>query len=684
MYRTTLCMVALLCFVIQLPLAATASADELIPGVSLKVFHLSKPYERIPTLVAGQDPNFHTIVPSITFSGRRDFGNRQRYFYVEVDAVLRVKKAGEYSFRLLSDDGSKLVINAQVVIDNDGLVTGKPKDGAIELDAADHVLSIHMFQAIQESGLTLQWKSPGSNQFEPIPVGSLFNRVGKDIKTSGGNKTVAQRGIRTPRPGAGQPLDRPHPGFTIEQARPDGFEPSVGAIQFLPDGKLALTTFPPKNNGVFRDEYNGGLYILDNVTAKDTSKITVREISTELHDPLGMNFVNGALYICDRNEISKWVDTDGDGYPDGRESFASGWVSDNYHHFTFGLPYYDGHFYLSLSTNITFNKMIEEENIEGDIVGLNGPNPEHRGSLLKVDADTGDFTVVSGGLRTPNGVSLGPDGLIVIPDNQGAFRPASAIYAAKQGAFFGHYNEAKATSDFYPDGGVPSAFSDQPVTPPAVYLPQNEISNSPAEMVLIPDGQPHAGQMLMAEITLGGLRRVFLENVEGIWQGAVFRHSQGFEAGLNRLAWGPDGCLYVGGMGGGGNWGWRGKRFGLQRMAPSDKVAFEFETIETTANGFRVSFTKPVSKAQLEDLNAWAIDAWTYKPDAKYGGPKIDLHRADPTQAVASEDRMSALLTVPNRKPDYVYHLRTDPQADDGDSMWSPEAWYTFHRSPSK
>ena len=665
-------------------MSVRAAAQDPAPGVSLKVFHLAKPYEQIPTLVPGQDPNFHAIRPTIDFPGRAAFGNRQRYFYVEVDAVLRITKAGDYVFRLTSDDGSALRINDKRVIDNDGLVTGKPKDGEIKLDAGDHPLAIKMFQAIQESGLKLEWKTPGAKQFALVPAGAFFNTVGDNVKTAGGNKAVAQRGVGEPRPGAGQPLNASHPGYKIEQARPDDFQPSVGALAFLPDGKLALTTFPPKNNGEFREPYNGGLYILDNVTDKDTRKITVRKITEDLHDPLGMAWHDGALYIADRNEVSKWTDSTGDGYPDKREAFASGWISDNYHHFTFGLPYHDGHFYLTLSTNITFSKMIKEENIKGNIVGLNGPNPEHRGSLLKINAKTGAFTVVSGGLRTPNGVSVGPDGVILIPDNQGAFRPASGIYAAEQGAFFGHYNDSKATSDFYPDGGVPAAFSQKSVTPPAVYLPQNEASNSPAQMVLIPQGKPHAGQMLMAEITLGGLRRVAMEQVDGRWQGVVFRHSQGFEAGLNRLTWGPDGALYVGGMGGGGNWGWRNKRFGLQRMTPTGETAFEFETIKATKAGFRVSFTKPVSKQQLEDLTAWAIDAWTYKPDANYGGPKIDNHRADPTAAVVSDDRLSVELTVPDRKSDYIYHILTDPKSDDGDAMWSPEAWYTFHKAPAK
>lgn len=497
------------------------------------------------------------------------------------------------------------------------------------------------------------------------------------------------------RPGSGQSLDAPHPAYTIEQARPNDFNPQTGAICFLPNGKLAVTAFPPQNNGVFRDNFNGVLYIIDNPTEKDPSKIKVTKISDEFHDPLGMNYVDGALYICDRNEVSKWTDTDDDGYPDKKETFASGWISDNYHHFTFGLPYDGENFYITLSTNITFSKMIKEENIKGKIESLNGPNPELRGTLLKIDAKTGEFEPVVGGLRTPNGVSLGPDGHIIMPDNQGAWKPASGIYFDYPGSFTGHYNNTEATSDFYPDGGVPSAFSDQPITMPAVWIPQNECANSPGNMIEIPEGNPHAGQYLMAEITKGGIRRVEFQEIDGVWQGAIYRHSHGFEAGTNRLAWGPDGCLYVGCMGARGNWSWKGKQTGLQRLAPTDKTAFEFASVNATKDGFTVTFTEPVDKAQLEDITKWAVNAWTYKKTARYGGPKIPQAPKDKTKPnpqvveiasiTASDDGKSVeILLNDDRKANHVYHIRSDVSSKAGNKMWSNEVWYTFHKAPAK
>lgn len=489
------------------------------------------------------------------------------------------------------------------------------------------------------------------------------------------------------RAGLGAPLKTPHPGYTLEQARPESFKPQVGEMFFLPDGRLVLTTFKPNKGPRVLQEPNGTVYLVENPTEKDTSQIKITKITDELFDPLGVNYLNGALYICDRNEVTKWTDSDADGVPDQRETFASGWVSDNYHHFTFGLPYHDGHFYVALSTNISFKQMIKSENIVGPVVALNGPNPELRGSVLKIDAKTGDWIEVAGGMRTPNGISLGPEGNIILPDNQGAWKPASGIYFTKQGAFYGHYNNTKATSDFYPDGGVPAAFSDQPITMPAVWIPQNECANSPGNLAQIPAGNPHAGQFVMAEINRGGIRRVQFEQIDGIWQGAIYRHSQGFEAGTNRVAWGPDGCLYVGCMGAPGNWNWKNTRFGLQRLVPTGKSAFEFASVTATKDGFKIRFTKPVNKAALQDVKNWAVNAWTYKKTEQYGGPKIPEDNkqqvAEIASITASDDEMSVELVLKTeRKTNHVYHIRSNATSKDGEKMWSGEVWYTFHKAP--
>lgn len=152
--------------------------------------------------------------------------------------------------------------------------------------------------------------------------------------------------------------------------------------------------------------------------------------------------------------------------------------------------------------------------------------------------------------------------------------------------------------------------------PPAVWLPQNDVSNSPTTPLEILDG-PFAGQYWLGELTAGGIRRVFLEEVNGELQGAVFRHSQGLESGVNRLIRGADGCLYMGGTGADGNWNWRGTQFGLQRLRPTGETAFEYHSIHAQSDGFLIRFTEPVSHSWLATPDNYEIRSWALLRDTR-------------------------------------------------------------------
>ncbi|MEM9415947.1 MAG: family 16 glycoside hydrolase [Planctomycetota bacterium] len=662
--------------------AQEREAPELEPGVAVRIYDIGVDMSELPTLLDGQLPNVHEVRNNINYSSDEFAGYEDR-FLVHVDGVLRITRPGDYTFRLTSDDGAVLMIDGETVINHDGVHPPTAKDARIDLAAGDHTLSIRMFEQAGGQELHLIWRMPCAELFAPIPAAVLFTEALDERPTAEGRKRVRIEGVAV-RPGTGEPLDRVHPSWTIENLMPDDLNLRCGAAAVLPNGHLAVTEFTPANNGVFRDRFNGRVLILKNIVGNenvDTANIEAVTIDEALHDPCGALWHDGALYVCDREALYKYTDEDGDGVPEKRTTFASGWVSDNYHHFTFGIAHHDGHFYLGLSTSIYFNNQIRDDNVVGRIPGLNGPNPETRGCMVKIDDTTGEVEYTAGGFRTPNGVGVGPEGILLVSDNQGAWNPANSLYHVRPGHFYGHYNNTEASSDFYPDGGVPSLFSENEPTPPAVYLPQGECSNSPTNPVMIEDGA-FAGQMYLGELTGGGIRRVQLEQVNGVWQGAVFRHSQGFSAGNQRILWGPDGCLYAAQMGSGGNWSWKGRQFGLQRLRPTGETAFEIHSITATPDGFTVRFTEPVPQDQLEDLSNYTMKMWTYTPTENYGGPKVGPQRLHVEQATASEDRLSVRLFVRGVEPNHVVHLQTPVTNDAGEDLWSGEAWYTFHQRP--
>ena len=300
-----------------------------------------------------------------------------------------------------------------------------------------------------------------------------------------------------------------------------------------------------------------------------------------------------------------------------------------------------------------------------------------RGMHLKIDKNTGAITYVAGGLRTPHGIGWGPEDSIFVTDNQGGWLPADKLIHIQPGKFYNHYTTGPT--------GQPGRFDDQRPTPPALWLPHNEIANSPSQPMLIPSG-PFAGQMWIADVTYGGIQRAFLEKVEGEYQGAYFRMTQGLESGITHMLLEDDGSIIVGGLGAGGNWGQDGKlQFGLQKLVPNGSETFDIQKMELVDGGFKLTYTKPLSDATLTDLaTKYKVRQWGYAPTSNYGGPKIGDEALTVTDASVSADRKVVTLKLDGLEPNRVVYVRSPRpfDAQDGTKLLSTEAWYTLNKLP--
>jgi hypothetical protein len=68
------------------------------------------------------------------------------WFAIRYSGDFAIQTKGKYSFRLASDDGSKLTIDGKVVINNDGQHPPTTKTGSIELSPGDHEMVLEYFQ----------------------------------------------------------------------------------------------------------------------------------------------------------------------------------------------------------------------------------------------------------------------------------------------------------------------------------------------------------------------------------------------------------------------------------------------------------------------------------------------------------------------------------------------------------
>ncbi|MEX1048882.1 MAG: family 16 glycoside hydrolase [Akkermansiaceae bacterium] len=635
-------------------------------GLTFRLYDIREAMDQLYPLVPGQTPNLDQKRSTIDWSGSGDFGGYTQQFVVECHADLFVPVSGQHEFRLTSADGSELWIGDSLVIDHDGEHEATSATGEINLTGGLVPLKLRFFQNTGNPVLKLEWRPPGAADFVTVPASSFLTTAGVTRVVAPGKKEIITPGDGS-RPGSGQPLNSVHPSWRVTTIHPSSFNPKVGAMAVHPDGRLFITTFNPNQNST-PDPLPGGdgkVWALTHVQGEDPQAVTVTEVAAGLSEPLGMKFIGGELHVTQRTAVTRLRDTNSDGYYETKDDIGSGWISDNYHHFHFGLIEKDGFAYSTLSTSIYF-----------DYPGLNGPNPPNRGTLVRTNLATGEVNYLAGGLRTPNGLCFGPEGEIFQTDNQGAWLPSSRLNHLQQGHFYGHYNITN-------DGGSSSLFSDQPMTPPAVWFPQNEIANSPSQPLSIPDG-PFAGDLLVGDITLGGINRVSLEKVRGTWQGCIYRFTQGLEGGVNRLAWGPNGTLYVGCIGGSGNWSWNRTTTGLQRLTPKsgDPVTFEIGKVSATSTGFEVTYTKPVPAAALENPANFTVKQWSYQPTADYGGAKIGEETLLVSSATASADRTKVRLVIPDLDAGHVVYLKSDPVSDDGSAILSSEVWYTLNEIP--
>ncbi len=451
-------------------------------------------------------------------------------------------------------------------------------------------------------------------------------------------------------PGFGGKLNALHPSISASDLTPPGIKNfRVTGIDWLPDGRMAVCTW----------ERTGSVYVVSN--AADPSRAKWQRFAWGLSEPLGLTVVDGSIYVAQKQELTRLVDRDHDGFAETHECVANSWeVSDNFHQFTFGPVYQNGSFYLALAVAV---------NPGG---ATTNPQVKDRGTVVRIDPRSGAYEVISAGHRTPNGLSLGPNGDLFVSDNQGDWLPGNKIIHVRDGIFNGHRYEPA------------HPFTQKQESPPALWLSQNEMSNSPTQPCLISQGI-YAGQLFFGDIFYGGIQRGALEKVEGEWQGSAHRFTAGLRGPVNRLRVGPDGAMWLGQLGVTGNWAEPGKQTeGLQRLEWNKTPTFDLLSASARSNGFLLTFSEPLAPGCGWDHQGYSASQWRFVPTINYGGPKVDETQLEISSASVSADRRSVFLQIDGLKEGHCVMLRVARElaSESGRALWSGDALYTLNRIP--
>ena len=94
-------------------------------------------------------------------------------FALRFTGSIIVRRGGKYNFYLSSDDGSRLYIDGQEVINHDGLHGMSEKSGSVELSAGSHAIVVTYYDNGGGDGLSLAWTGPGIKGKQKVPAESL-------------------------------------------------------------------------------------------------------------------------------------------------------------------------------------------------------------------------------------------------------------------------------------------------------------------------------------------------------------------------------------------------------------------------------------------------------------------------------------------------------------------------------
>ncbi len=474
---------------------------------------------------------------------------------------------------------------------------------------------------------------------------------------------------------------------------PEGILLEVGGLTVLPNGNLGIST------------RRGDIYIVENPTG---NRPFFRKFASGLHEVLGLAYKDGAFYAAQRGELTKMMDTNNDGKADRFETVYAWPLSGNYHEYSFGpkiAP--DGSFFVS--TNLGF------------------PHPwwhavsmvPWRGWLLRITED-GKMEPWATGLRSPAGLGM-IDGELFYTENQGDWVGSGGVWQVEKGDFTGHpaglrwttmsnspldltlaqvhqkidprFDKNEEGGHVKPENRVGDAvitmadmkkeFPDLKL--PAVWLPHGIFGISNSEIVKIPEGNfgPFEGQLLVGDQGQSKIMRVFLEQVNGQYQGAAFDFRSGFQSGVLRMAWANDGSLFVGETNRG--WGSAGDaNQGLELLKWNKQLPFEMRAVRSKADGFEIEFTMPVDKKSAEDLANYSVESFIYKYHAVYGSPPVNLEKHQIKGVKVSEDGLTARIIVDNLRKNYIHHisLRGVRSRDNFYSLVHPITYYTLNNIP--
>jgi len=350
-----------------------------------------------------------------------------------------------------------------------------------------------------------------------------------------------------------------------------------------------------------------------------------RRIAAGLNQPLGLVVVDDVPHVLCGDQLTRLVDTNGDGEADFYQCLSKKFEPSTGHNYKCGL--------------------------ERDAAG-NFFTASHQG-LLRISPDGATVDVLAVGFRNPDGLGLLPDGTLTVPVSEGDLTPASAICSVRQ-------RPGEPPADPVPN------FRGTPPALPLAYLPRG-LDNSSGGQIFVSSDRwgPLAGQLLHFSFGTCSHFLVLRDEVDGTPQAAVVPLVGDFRSGAHRGRFHPrDGQLYVCGMNG---WSSYAVDDGcLQRVRYTGGVVQQPVRFRPHRNGVLLEFSAPLDPAVAGRAASHFAQCWNYRYGPAYGSPEFSPSHYgvvghDPV-AIASAtvlpDGRSLFLEMPDIQPVSQLHMQ--------------------------
>ena len=122
-------------------------------------------------------PKFSKLVPlrkgKVFSFDLNEFKNLDNKFGILFSGKIIIDNSGEYIFHLSSNDGSKLFINNELIVNNDGLHGFDGRSGEVYLQKGEHKIEVEYFQAGGGKGLELKYEGPNI-KIQKVPADQLL------------------------------------------------------------------------------------------------------------------------------------------------------------------------------------------------------------------------------------------------------------------------------------------------------------------------------------------------------------------------------------------------------------------------------------------------------------------------------------------------------------------------------